>query len=307
MSDKKNKVETLMAIKESIDRSLDRKINEVRMEQTVDGLKSKPFTTIDGIFRELSMRLSESKDGERLIRRYAKVIMENKDLRDYYTLCRSVRNSGHTGDAHLLASIMTESMAGIDSKGLVDGTMKAAEVVAECIGITGMDLSELDDIISRSENDLNRALTFLSENRLSIRNSSEWADNIGKVTKHMSENARREPSEGSEGICEGLTKDGMMSILEKSVRGCSKSSWSDRVCHDVIMEEIGGGDGERLFNRYKDECLEKIDGLCENASVEEKSRLDGMRKGIVLKEYKEDTLVSDLLNMSELSEVLGKE
>ena len=305
MSENKNKVEKLIAMKESLNEAIDKKIAAAKLDELKEGLSEKSFITLDNIFRGTSLRLSESKEGERLIRKYAKTIIGNKALSESYTLHRTIRNSKGVSNPAMFSEMIVEKISNIDKKSLNEGIRDLSGVVSECIGLSGMDLAELDEIIGRSEDTFNKAFTFLSENKHTTKNLVEWLDNFGKVAEYINENCVG--SEAKPDMVDESRKENLLSLVENTMNEKEGEAWVNRVKNDVMMTELGGKDEKTLFESYKQECIGKIDALCENALVEEKARLEGMKKGILLKEYKEESFISDLVNMGELSEVLSSE
>ena len=61
---------------------------------------------------------------------------------------------------------------------------------------------------------------------------------------------------------------------------------------------------EKLFNRFKNECLNTINKLISESEGEEKEGLLAIKEQIVDKEYCAETLVKDMAKLLEIRDIL---
>ena len=83
--------ENLIKLKESFNRAIDKRINESKINDAVGTLKDMSFNRLVDIFESITGNLMESKEGEKLIGRYLRLIKENKDLRGIYAVSNYIK------------------------------------------------------------------------------------------------------------------------------------------------------------------------------------------------------------------------
>jgi hypothetical protein len=62
---------------------------------------------------------------------------------------------------------------------------------------------------------------------------------------------------------------------------------------------------QTLFNKIKNECVDKINKMIEENSGDEKERLLNLKETILLKEYDKNSIVEDIAKLLEIGAVLS--
>ena len=87
------KIDNLLKFKESLSDVIDKKINSIRLNESVSSIDKMPFLAVTNIFEEVSDKLYETKKGKTLIKNFVKTIKENKDLKNVYKLYSTLKRS----------------------------------------------------------------------------------------------------------------------------------------------------------------------------------------------------------------------
>ena len=80
--------------------------------------------------------------------------------------------------------------------------------------------------------------------------------------------------------------------------------WETAVVKDIVACRLGDKDYKALFEEYKQSCLNVINGLTEDSTIESYSQLVEMKDKLESKTYNEETLHEDLFKLSELKNTL---
>ena len=80
--------------------------------------------------------------------------------------------------------------------------------------------------------------------------------------------------------------------------------WESTAIKDISLAELSGKDKKRVFEEYKSECLSIIEENLNEKDAENSSRFQGMKEKLLKKEFNSDTIVEDILMLSELKHVL---
>ena len=72
---------------------------------------------------------------------------------------------------------------------------------------------------------------------------------------------------------------------------------------DLSLCYISNGDKSELFETYKNDCINTIDGLSDG-DLDKSTRLYAMKQQLQEKKFNEETLTDDLFKLAELKETL---
>ena len=85
-----NTVKDLTTIKENILKIFDKRINEAKINDFVNSIDNLSFIYCKQLFEGISDKLFDSTRGKKLIGKYARLIKENKDLKNLYFLSENL-------------------------------------------------------------------------------------------------------------------------------------------------------------------------------------------------------------------------
>jgi hypothetical protein len=77
--------------------------------------------------------------------------------------------------------------------------------------------------------------------------------------------------------------------------------------NDIMNARTSVAESRRqtLFNKIKNECVDKINKMIEENSGDEKERLLNLKETILLKEYDKNSIVEDIAKLLEIGAVLS--
>lgn len=297
-TDKKTKLEILSQLKESFNKSIDKKIECEKLNESVKGLKEQPISVLVNVFESISDKLVSGKKGQKCIKKYVNVIKENADLKKAYIADNIARYPKDINDSKLFTDTFVRMLQEIDSKSLKDGREKLSEVVSESVIVSKITSEELNNIINESKTSINEAFDYLVENKCVPTNMVEWCNKVATITDYVNANNV---------MTEECEVDNPQKLLEElSDMVGDGSTDTSKVMIDLSECILKGESPEVLFETYRNECISAIDEAMEDVSVEEKARLESMKMGLNEKKYREDTLSEDLLKMRELKQVISE-
>ena len=99
-----NTVKDLTTIKENILKIFDKRINEAKINDFVNSIDNLSFIYCKQLFEGISDKLFDSTRGKKLIGKYARLIKENKDLKNLYFLSENLTTKQNVTDAKLYIS-----------------------------------------------------------------------------------------------------------------------------------------------------------------------------------------------------------
>lgn len=290
------KSKDLLKLRESINSILENKINTATSIECANSIDSLSFSDIKCLFEGICDRLYETKNGKKLISRYVKALRENKVASTIYTIYEAFKNPIYTSSPNEYVSEALKISECINSKNAKECTKKIASIVKECLLECGISEKEFNDILNENKA-FNKSFDVLLEGR-SLKNLGKYVDSIQSMKSYISEHMKEDTV-----IDENINIKELVKQLSESTS--SSNYWEDKITKDVILNILGNGKKEELFEAYKKSCLSKIDTILnEGENIEEKSQLSSMKLQLEKKEFNENTLTEDLLKLAELENTL---
>ena len=80
--------------------------------------------------------------------------------------------------------------------------------------------------------------------------------------------------------------------------------WESTAIKDISLYELSGRGKKDIFDKYKAECLNIIEENMNAKDAENASRFQVMKEKLTKKEFNSDTIVEDILVLSELKHML---
>lgn len=293
------KIDNLLKFKESLSDVIDKKINSIRLNESVSSIDKMPFLAVTNIFEEVSDKLYETKKGKTLIKNFVKTIKENKDLKNVYKLYSTLKRSTGLENPSLFLQESISLSKPNDTVKYGESLEKLRGIVKECVTEANVTSDDVNGLINGYKGSLNESIDYIMNNDKSFKNLNEYVGAMGNIIGHLSTEKYERKT-----IDESKTVNDLVNELDHII-GEGMEPWESRVVKDIAMLQITGKDKKELFEEYKEKCISTIDEGIENLNTEKASRLNEMKTRLNAKEYNEETVNEDLLKLSELRETLS--
>jgi len=184
-----------------------------------------------------------------------------------------------------------------DHKELNEGKVALSKIVSKTINEVGITSEEVNSLLNEKK-ELHESIEFLINNSKNVSRLNESIKKLQIISEEISKNE-----------CQTIEKSNkeLMNDLNNLMESSEHTSWENRVIKDLALSNLSNGSKEELFEQYKNDCISKIDSICEDKGVSEASRFFAMKEQLNEKKFNEETLVDDLLKLSELNETLISE
>ena len=219
------------------------------------------------------------------------MIKEDKNLSAQFKFCNSLRKFNCDTDAK---DYINESLSlvakDIDYKTLKESNRKFAKLLIK------HNIKPSNDI---NENDLKFAKNcdYLLTHKKTLNNLTEFTNNIKSASDYIVENRKLNEN-----------KVDVLSMAEQVEKKLNSLNESERaLVADIMMANSSGAESRRmnLFNKIKNECIEKINKMISENDGSEKERLLNLKETIMLKEYDKNNIVADIAKLLEVGAVLS--
>jgi len=293
-----NTIEELDAYRQKVNESCDERKKFLILTDKANKLSQKPFTYLKESCENMASSLFETKNGRTILKKYTKLIKEDKCLNKMHNLCETIRKSNKDCDVDFLISHITSENWNINKKNLKESTSKLGAILAEAY----MELGEKSDLLLATENSkYSAAVQYIAENTKNSKNIVEYSNAIKIIRDRIMENTSCVNLYNECGNLDTLTND---MIDEFNTKYSGKLSDEEKL---AIKEIAESEDSEKVFNKYKNSCINKIKEAKEKSETEgdkeSAKRLSNIHEQISKKEYSVDTVTNDICNLIELSNI----
>lgn len=278
-----------------INEMFDGRKNELEILEEAVKLSKMPFPYLKETAENFSQILFESSEGKKMIQKYIKTVKNNKNLTKLHQLCESIRKTNANSDIDFFMNSISVMDFNINKKGLNEGMEELGKVLAESYILLG---EKANDLLPENNNSLNKAIEYIAENKKSERNISEYSSAVKIIKEHVSKN------KPTYSIFESANLD---DITEKLVNDyndkyASTLSESER---KIVKDIAESSNHEELFEKYKNECMNKVElakiQYEKEGDSESVMKLKSIHEQVSNKKYSENTLNTDINNLIEIS------
>ena len=286
-------------LKESLNDVIDKRITKMKLEECINSFNSLSFACLNEIFKNTVDKLYETKEGKRLIKKYVKTIKESNDLKKVYSIYNIVNSPNKIDDGTLFIKESMSLIKEIDKKNYSDSLSSISDIVKECAVSANLDTEAIENIKDKYHGSISESLDYVLFNKMGINNVVEYTNDLSRITNFINENKKHENDLMAEGksICELIGDFDKLFTNDIEI-------WESTAIKDISLAELSGKDKKDVFEEYKSECLSIIEENLNEKDVENSSRFQGMKEKLMKKEFNSDTIVEDILMLSELKHVL---
>lgn len=291
----------LILLKEEIEKILSKRIAESQKNDTIESIDAMPFGVAKCLFESVSDKLFSSDKGKSLIGKYIKAIKENKALcKEYafYNLVSHPQTVSNVSEYLIEAKKLCE---GVASKACKESEDRVKAIVKECLKEVEISNEEINTTITNNKV-LNETVDYYLKNPVTYDNLRTYVDKFQVLQSIVAEN------QSSDIVLENNEKSvkELVSELNEKFNG-DLTVWENRVVKDISLANISNTDKKDLFESYKNDCLSAINERLENSEIEDKSQFFTMKTQLESKNYNADTIVEDLLRLSELKNLITED
>ena len=286
-------------LKESLNDVIDKRITKMKLEECINSFNSLSFACLNEIFKNTVDKLYETKEGKRLIKKYVKTIKESNDLKKVYSIYNIVNSPNKINDGTLFIKESISLIKEIDKKNYGDSLSSISDIVKECAVSANLDTEAIENIKDKYHGSISESLDYVLFNKMGMNNIVEYTNGLSRITNFINENKKHENDLMVEGksICELIGDFDKLFTNDIEI-------WESTAIKDISLAELSGKDKKGVFEEYKSECLSIIEENLNEKDVENSSRFQGMKEKLLKKEFNSDTIVEDILMLSELKHVL---
>ena len=281
-------IDKIRKFKDEVNSLLEEKIREAENEELLENVKKLSLPSLVELFEEVSMGLTDSKDGEKVIRKYVKEIKGNKSLLEAYSFTKSVKSGKSVKDAdvymRLLSNRLYETVKGkLDTSGL-------SAIVEEAVRINGVYSGNVRTIIETGGSAINKDIEYLIEGA-NRKNLLDMSNHISSLIENIEKDSGNIMSENVVGNSAEIMKE---------LKEMTSDAYALR-----LMEQFAESDSDKaVFDKEKERCLTMISEVKDRKGDAEKERFASLMEGLSAKEYSSDTFAEDMSRMAELSRLI---
>jgi len=241
-------------------------------------------TTLESVMPKLMVK------NKKALKECVKLIKEDKNLLAQFKFCNSLRKFNCDTDAKDYINESLNLVAkDIDYKTLRESNKKLAKLLIKNNIRPGE--------INESELTFAKNCDYLLTHKKSLNNLTDFTNNLKKASDYIVENKKL-----NENKVDVLS---MAEQVEKKLNSLNEAEQA--LVKDIMMANSSVAESRRmnLFNKIKNECIEKINKMISENDGSEKERLLNLKETILLKEYDKNNIVGDIAKLLEIGAVLS--
>ena len=285
-------VKDLTAVKDNMIKIFDRRINEAMINDFINSIDDLSFIECKQLFEGISDKLFDSVRGKKIIGKYARLIKEDKNLKNLFILTENLTTKKNVVDAKLYISECANFSVNLEKNSL----KKLHDLLKEAVKLSGLNQSILNDIVSNNK-EINESINFILTNKKTLNNVNDYTRHINILSETLNKNI-------AENKCDDVNAEDISHLLDEE----DLEDWEKDIIEEIVIANLAGHSKESVFNNLKNECISIIDkscDICENETTV--SRLKLMKEQLSNKSYNEEHINEDLLKLSELRKTLKEE
>ena len=293
-----NDSNTLNQLRKTINEAIDKRIETINLASFANDLSNKSFGYLKECFESMAPSLYSYTDGKKLLSKYTNIMKENKNLKQLHSIYENLRKVGKGCDLQYFFDNFTNYDWNIDKKTLKEDTKTLGDIVAEAYlyeTYMGNDIS-----LPIEKENLDYAIEYVVENKMTSTNLSKYTSALQFIKENVEKN---------ENVFK-FVKPGLNSKIDNMVNEFNEkyNDLSEDEIH-IVNEITNSSNPEEVFNKYKENCKSKIEEKREvfknDNDVNSLKRIDALVEQISKKDYSQETLVDDINNLIEISNIFN--
>lgn len=253
-------------------------------------------STMDSNFASLNMALESALPklfvkNKKAVKECIGLIKEDKNLLTQFKFCNALKKFDCDTDAKDYVNESLELVSkDIDRKTLKESNMKLAKLMIK-YGIRP------EEELNESDINFANSCDYLLGHKKNLTNLTEFTNNAKVVGDYIVEHKKEQRSK--------INVLAMAEQVEKKLNSLNESEQA--LVRDIMIvnNPLAEQKRENLFNKIKNECIEKINKMISENDGDEKERLLNLKETILLKEYDKNNIVGDIAKLLEIGAVLS--
>lgn len=293
-----NDIKSLKKLQSELNEGFENRLSELNILDKANMLAESSFGHIKNCFEEITPILFESNDGRKLIGKYVSTIKNNPTLSKIYRVYESVRRTGKDTDVDYFLTNLKNDVSVLNKLDIKEATKALGEVLKEAYIKFNNQISEMpkENVV------LNESIDYILENDVNIKNLPEFSLSIKNI---------REDIESREHSIKTNKKNNIDETFDTLIESFNEK-YNDNLTEEeikIVNTILSSDNKENIFNEYVNECLNKINEkkkqFIESNDNSSANRLDTIYEQIKNKKYSKDTIVEDIHNIMEITEIFG--
>lgn len=254
-----------------------------------DSTLDSKFATLNTTFESVMPKLMIK--NKKAVKECINLIKEDKNLMAQFKFCNALKKFNCDTDAK---DYINESLnlvsKDINIKILKESNQKLAKLLIKYSIKPSNDINESDLKFAKN-------CDYLLSHKKSLNNLTEFTNNLKEASDYIVENRKNNK--------EKIDILSMAEQVEKKLNSLNEAEQA--LVKDIMVAKTGVAESRRqnLFNKIKNECIEKINKMIDENIGSEKERLLNLKETILLKEYDKDKVVEDIAKLLEVGAVLS--
>lgn len=293
--DKINSIKTqseLEKFKNDINEAINKRSDFITLCEIANNASLKSFGYIKESFEDIAPLLFKSNEGKNIVKKYIKTIKENKNLSKLHQLYENIRKANKEIDVDFFINNITNVEWGVNKNTLKEDTKKIGRILAEGI----LKIGNKDIILKNNNSKLDNAIEFIAENKKNKNNISKYSNAASIIREHIANNP----------IINVFEEDNLDSYASNLLE-----SFNEKYANELNTEEISilkeiksSSNKEELFNKFKNECIEKLKNAEKNFSNNgenlEKEKVSEILEKINSKTFVIENITKDICGFAEI-------
>lgn len=253
-----------------------------------DSMLDSNFATINTTLESVMPKLMVK--NKKALKECVNMIKEDKNLLAQFKFCNSLRKFNCDTDAKDYINESLNLVAkDIDYKTLKESNRKFAKLLIK----HNIKPSEINE----SEMAFAKNCDYLLTHKKTLNNLTEFTNNLKSASDYIVENKKLNDRK--------VDVLSMAEQVEKKLNSLNEAEQA--LVKDIMMANttVAESRRENLFNKIKNECIEKINKMISENDGDEKERLLNLKETIMLKEYDKANIVGDIAKLLEIGAVLS--
>ena len=260
-------------------------------------LSESSFGYIKECFENLAPALFKTKEGRNIIKKYSETIKESKTLNTLHTIYENIKKTSKDSDIDFLVNNIVSENIKLKEKEVNESSKKLGLILSEAYLYLG---ERANDLLAEEKNELDKAVRFISENKKSIKNISDFSSAVKVI---------REEVEKHENVSNKFKEKNLDEIASELMREFNEK-YNDKLSDEekkVVKELSESTDKEIIFNKYKEICINKVNEAKSNfekeGNTESVNKLTSISEQINKKVFTENTVENDICNFIEITNI----
>jgi hypothetical protein len=254
-----------------------------------DSTLDSKFATLNATLESVMPKLMAK--NKKALRECINLIKEDKNLMAQFKFCNALKKFNCDTDAK---DYINESLnlvsKNINIKTLKESNQKLAKLLIKYSIKPSNDINESDLKFAKN-------CDYLLSHKKTLNNLTEFTNNLKEASDYIVENRKSNK--------ERVDILSMAEQVEKKLNSLNEAEQA--LVKDIMVAKTGVAESRRqnLFNKIKNECIEKINKMIDENTGSEKERLLNLKETILLKEYDKNNVVGDIAKLLEIGAVLS--